>query len=127
MLAIVAELRVGRMEEPVGNVGCRDAEIVTGIATDKVLGLMGQTPVGIQIANIQMPTPEQDEARHSSHRARLMRLGACSQTGTTEREGSTSCSNCSAAFWRSRMTWTTSEVKNAHNRVRMSADQLLLL
>jgi hypothetical protein len=68
MLANVAELGAGRMEETVGKAGCRDDAIVTGIATDKMLAL-GQTPVGIQIANIQMPTPEQDEARRRSHHA----------------------------------------------------------
>ena len=61
MLANVAELGAGRMEETVGKVGCRDAAIVTGIATDKMLALTGQTPVGIQIANIRMPTPEEQE------------------------------------------------------------------
>ena len=69
MLANVAELGAGRMEETVGKVGCRDAAIVTGIATDKMLALTGQTPVGIQIANIVMPTPEQREERRRAHRA----------------------------------------------------------
>ena len=44
MLANVAELGASRMEETVGKVGCRDAAIVTGIATDKMLALTGQTP-----------------------------------------------------------------------------------
>jgi hypothetical protein len=69
MLANVAELGAGRMEETVGKAGCRDAAIVTGIATDKMLALTGQTPVGIQTANIQMPTPERDEARRRAHHA----------------------------------------------------------
>src|SRR5436190_16004670 len=43
MLANVAELGAWRMEETVGKVGCRDAAIVTGIATDKMLALTGQT------------------------------------------------------------------------------------
>jgi hypothetical protein len=34
-----------------------------------MLALTGQTPVGIQIANIQLPTPEQDEARRRAHQA----------------------------------------------------------
>ena len=54
MLANVAELGAGRMEETVGKVGCRDAAIVTGIATDKMLALTGQTPA-FQIANVVMP------------------------------------------------------------------------
>ena len=41
MLANVAELGAGRMEETVGKAGCRDAAIVTGIATDKMLALHG--------------------------------------------------------------------------------------
>lgn len=44
MLANVAELGAGRMEETVGKVGCRDVAIVTGIATDKMLALTGQMP-----------------------------------------------------------------------------------
>jgi hypothetical protein len=63
MLANVAELGASRMEETIGKASLRDAAIATGIAVDKMLALTGQTPVGIQIANIQMPTPEQDEAR----------------------------------------------------------------
>ena len=55
MLANVAELGAGRMEETVGKVGCRDAAIVTGIAADKMLALTGQTPVGIQIAFDELP------------------------------------------------------------------------
>ena len=55
MLANVAELGAGRMEETVGKVGCRDAAIVTGIAMDKMLALTGQTPA-VQIANIVLPS-----------------------------------------------------------------------
>src|SRR4029453_7850371 len=62
MLANVAELGADRMEETVGKVGCRDAAIVTGIATDKMLALTGQQPCG-QIANVKLPTPEQTQAR----------------------------------------------------------------
>ena len=69
MLASVAELGASRMEETIGKAGLRDAAIGTGVAVDKMLALTGQTPVGIQIANIQMPTPEQDEARRRAHHA----------------------------------------------------------
>jgi hypothetical protein len=62
MLANVAELGASRMEETVGKVGCRDAAIVTGIATDKMLALTGQTPA-FQIANIIMPTEQEREER----------------------------------------------------------------
>jgi hypothetical protein len=69
MLANVAELGAERMEETIGKASLRDAAIGTGVAIDKMLALAGQTPVGIQIANIQMPTPEQDEARRRAHHA----------------------------------------------------------
>jgi hypothetical protein len=69
ILANVAELGAGRMEETIGKASLRDAAIGTGIAVDKMLALTGQTPVGIQIANIQMRTPEQDEARRRAHHA----------------------------------------------------------
>ena len=66
MLANVAELGAGRMEETIGKVGCRDAAIVTGIATDKMLALTGQTPA-VQIANIVMPTEAEREERRALH------------------------------------------------------------
>ena len=69
MLANVAELGAGRMEETVGKVGCRDAAIVTGIATDKMLALTGQVPVGVQVAVVQMPTPEERERLNRTDRA----------------------------------------------------------
>jgi hypothetical protein len=69
ILGNVAELGASRMEETIGAAGLRDAAIGTGIAVDKMLALTGQMPVGIQIANIQLPTPEQDEARRRRHHA----------------------------------------------------------
>ena len=66
MLANVAELGAGRMEETVGKVGCRDAAIVTGIATDKMLALTGQTPA-VQIANIVMPSEADRQERRELH------------------------------------------------------------
>src|SRR5205814_6040383 len=54
MLANVAELGASRMEENVGKVGCRDAAIVTGIATDKVFALTGQNPDCPLVAGITM-------------------------------------------------------------------------
>ena len=55
MLANVAELGAGRMEETIGKASLRDAAIGTGIAVDKMLALTGQTPA-VQIANIVLPT-----------------------------------------------------------------------
>jgi hypothetical protein len=60
MLANVAELGAGRMEETIGKAGLRDAAIGTGIAVDKVLALTGQLP-SVQIA-VVMPTPEERAA-----------------------------------------------------------------
>ncbi len=44
MLANVAELGAGRMEETIGKASLHDASIGTGIALDKLLALTGQTP-----------------------------------------------------------------------------------
>ena len=60
MLANVAELGAGRMEETIGKAKLRDAAIGTGIAVDKMLALTGQTAaVNVNIANIPMPTEEE--------------------------------------------------------------------
>ena len=56
------------MEETIGTAGLRDAAIGTGIAVDKMLALTGQLPL-VQIANVVLPTPEQDEARRRAHHA----------------------------------------------------------
>ena len=60
LLANVAELGAGRMEETIGKAKLRDAAIGTGIAVDKMLALTGQTPaVNVNIANIPMPSEEE--------------------------------------------------------------------
>jgi hypothetical protein len=69
MLCDVATLGTERMMEKIPKAGLRDAAITTGIATDKMLALQGQSPVGIQIANIRMPTPEEREHTNRAHRA----------------------------------------------------------
>jgi transposase-like protein len=66
LLANVAELGAERMEQTIGEANLRDAAIGTGIAVDKVLALTGQMP-SLQIANITMPTPEQDAERERVH------------------------------------------------------------
>jgi transposase-like protein len=66
LLANVAELGAERMEETIGQASLRDAAIGTGIAVDKVLALTGQMP-SINIANITMPTAEQDAERERVH------------------------------------------------------------
>ena len=78
MLANVAELGAGRMEETISQASLRDATIGTGVAVDKVLALTGQM-ASLQIANIvTLPTPEQDAERKARHAqldeiARLLR------------------------------------------------------
>lgn len=55
------------MEEKIGKASLRDAAIGTGIAVDKMQALAGQMPaVAVQV---NIPTPEQDEARRRAHHA----------------------------------------------------------
>ena len=70
ILSNVAELGASRMEETIGKAGLRDASIGTGIAVDKMLALTGQMPVGIQVANVIMPSEAEREERRAIH-ARL--------------------------------------------------------
>jgi hypothetical protein len=63
ILGNVAELGAARMEETIGKAKLRDAAIGTGIAVDKMLALTGQMPV--QIANVILPTPEQEAERQA--------------------------------------------------------------
>jgi transposase-like protein len=64
MLANVAELGAGRMEETIGKASLRDAAIGTGIAVDKMLALTGQMP-SLQIANIVMPSEDECAERRA--------------------------------------------------------------
>ena len=68
ILADVATLGSERMVETIGKASLRDAAIGTGIAVDKMLALTGQTPVGIQVANIIMPTEQEREAQREIDR-----------------------------------------------------------
>jgi hypothetical protein len=48
------------MEQTIGKASLRDATIATGVATDKVVALTGQTPaVAVQVV---LPTPEERAA-----------------------------------------------------------------
>jgi transposase-like protein len=67
MLANVAELGAGRMEETISKASLRDAAIGTGVAVDKLLALTGQMPA-FQIANIVMPSEEEREERRATDR-----------------------------------------------------------
>jgi len=67
MLANVAELGAGRMEETIGDASLRDATIGTGVAIDKVLALTGQMPA-VNIANINIPTEAERAAEREMDR-----------------------------------------------------------
>jgi hypothetical protein len=88
MLANVAELGAERMEATIGKASLRDAAIGTGVAVDKMLALVGQSPVGIQIAYIAMPSEEEREARRAVHQRldeiarRLRELAKRARLGT---------------------------------------------
>ena len=69
LMSNIAEIGGANVERKIGKASVRDAIIGTGVAIDKMLALTGETPVGIQIANIQLPTPGQDEARRRAHHA----------------------------------------------------------
>jgi hypothetical protein len=64
-LVDVATLGAEQMERKIGKSSLRDATIATGVATDKVLALQGKSPVGIQIANIPMPSEEERAERRA--------------------------------------------------------------
>ena len=69
LMSNIAEIGGANVERKIGKASVRDAIIGTGVAIDKMLALTGQTPVGIQIANIPMPTPEEREETRRAHRA----------------------------------------------------------
>jgi len=65
ILSNVAELGASRMEETIGKAGLRDATIGTGVAVDKIIALMSQTPdVAVQVI---LPTPEKRAERKAIH------------------------------------------------------------
>ncbi len=68
ILANVAELVAGRMEETISKASLRDAAIGTGIAVDKMLALTGKAPT-INIANIWIPSEEEREEIRKTDRA----------------------------------------------------------
>jgi hypothetical protein len=69
MLSDVATLGTERMTHTISKANLRDAAIGTGIAVDKMLALTGQSPVGVQVAVVNMPTPEEREERQRAHDA----------------------------------------------------------
>jgi hypothetical protein len=69
VLVDVATKAAEQMECKVPRGSLRDVTVAMGVSTDKVLALQGQSPVGVQVAVVQMPTPEQDEERRRAHDA----------------------------------------------------------
>ena len=54
------------MERKTGKAGVRDAIIGTGVAVDKMLALLGQTPT-VQIANVVLPSDQERAERRALH------------------------------------------------------------
>jgi hypothetical protein len=67
LMSNIAEIGGANVERKIGKASVRDAIIGTGIAIDKYLALQGQMPVGIQFANIVMPTEQEREERRALH------------------------------------------------------------
>jgi hypothetical protein len=65
-LTDAAELGSERMVQLVGKSSLRDATIGTGVAVDKVLALLGQSPA-VQVANIIMPSEADRQERRELH------------------------------------------------------------
>ncbi len=75
------------MEETIGKASLRDAPIRTRIAVDKMLALTGQTPV-LQIANIVLPTAENENEKKRERRERHAKLDAIARKLMESREPS---------------------------------------
>ena len=69
VLVDVATKAAEQMECKVPRGSLRDVTVAMGVSTDKVLALQGQSPVGVQVAVVNMPTPEERARIDASHRA----------------------------------------------------------
>ena len=69
VLVDVATVGAEHMERKIGRGSLRDVTVATGVSVDKVLALQGQSPVGVQVAVVNMPTPEEREERRRAHHA----------------------------------------------------------
>ena len=67
MLVDVATLGAEQMERKIGRSSLRDATIATGVSVDKVLALQGQSPVGVQVAVVNMPSETERAERRAIH------------------------------------------------------------
>ena len=67
VLVDVATLGAEQMERKIGRSSLRDATIATGVSVDKVLALQGQSPVGVQVAVVNMPSEEERAERNAIH------------------------------------------------------------
>jgi hypothetical protein len=66
MFSDVATVGVGRLQDTIGKASVRDAAIGSGVAVDKMLALLGQSPA-VQIANVIMPSEADREERRALH------------------------------------------------------------
>ena len=66
MFSDTALLGVARVQDTIGKASTRDAVIGSGVAVDKMLALLGQSPVSVQIANVSMPSETDREAQRAT-------------------------------------------------------------
>jgi hypothetical protein len=66
MMTDIAHIGGARVMDTIGKASVRDAVIGTGVAIDKTLALLGQTPA-VQIANVIMPSDADREERRELH------------------------------------------------------------
>jgi sugar-specific transcriptional regulator TrmB len=66
LFANVAQLSAERVEQKVGQASVRDAIIGSGVAVDKMLALLGQTP-NVQVAIVNMPSELERAERRQMH------------------------------------------------------------
>ena len=69
VLVDVATVGAEHMERKIGRGSLRDVTVATGVSVDKVLALQGQSPVGVQVAVVNIPTPEEREETRRAHHA----------------------------------------------------------
>ena len=103
------------MEETIGKANLRDAAIGTGIAVDKMLALTGQMPVGVQVAVVNMPTPEQNEERRRAHHALDKIARPASETRATGSEGRTHDTNAASRLETGNADATRISIRRGHS------------
>ena len=66
LMSNIAETGGANVERKIGKAGVRDAIIGTGVAVDKMLAFLGQTPT-VQIANVVLPSDQERAERRALH------------------------------------------------------------